>query len=299
MNSDTGNEYSLSGFTDYTATMETGSSGVWQVLGYLILLGTVLSLVPQIYNLIKQRSSYGLNPLTMFITNFSQLILVFNIVCLRTSDFIAIQQASFFSVLPRLMTFLNAFSLWLGYMPIIFLNTIFFDKEIRSLRPEEKLGTEWFLNKLFILLNVCGSVVILIIYSVLLMVTGVGSDELTQMGKVFGTMCIVIVFIQYTPQFITTCKLQDNGSLSLLLLCIQAPGGTASALFMAIGQGDHWSTWMSTLAASVQQFILITMIVFFKIKRRRIRRFKDPLIDQSEATPNLVDPALFEKNDLD
>ncbi|OHT06742.1 PQ loop repeat family protein [Tritrichomonas foetus] len=299
MNTDSGYEYSMSGFIDYTASMETGSSGIWQVVGYLILLGTVISLIPQIYTLIKRKSSYGLNSMTLYVTNFSQYILLFNIVCLRTSDFIAIQQASFFTVLPRLMTFLNAFALWVAYLPIIFLNLLYFDKESRLVRPQESIPRERFFNRFFTVLNAAGSIVIMIIYFSLLIFTGVGSTPITTMGKFFGTATLFIGIIQYIPQFVTTCKLKDNGSFSILLLCLQAPGGTASAMFMCFGQGDHWTTWISTLSASIQQFCLLFLIIFFKLRRRRFKKFTEPLLDQSSATPNVIDPIMFEKNVLD
>ncbi|OHT03553.1 PQ loop repeat family protein [Tritrichomonas foetus] len=299
MNTDTGFEYSMSGFLDYTASMETGSSGIWQLVGYIILLGTVISLIPQIHSLIKRRSSYGLNPLTLYITNFSQYILLFNIICLRTSDFVAIQQVNFFQILPRLMTFLNAFALWVAYLPIIFLNMVYFDKEPRSVRQQDAIPIEQLFNRLFTILNVVGSVIIMFIYFALLIFTGIGSSPITVMGKFFGTATLVSVVIQYIPQFITTCKLKDNGSFSLLLLAIQAPGGTASALFMAIGQGDHWTTWISTLAASIQQFCLLFLCLFFKWRRRRNKRFRQPLLgDESSATPNVVDPLMHDQNIL-
>lgn len=301
MNTDTGYESSITGFIDYTATMETGSAGVWQLVGYVILLGTIVSLLPQIYNLIKRKSSYGMNPMTLFVSNFSQYILVFNIICLRSSDFIAACQVSFFQILPRLMTFLNAFALWIVYLPIIVLNTLYFDREVRPYRQQEAFKGEWIFNRLFLSLNVGGSMIILIIYFTLLLTTGIGSEEITMMGKTFGTIALLAVVVQYLPQFITTCKLRDNGSFSLILLALQAPGGTASALFMAIGQGDHWTTWMSTLAASVQQFTLLFLCIFFKIQKRRQTRkqLASPLIDDSSTTANMIDPHMYDQPMLD
>ncbi|KAK8893944.1 hypothetical protein M9Y10_022373 [Tritrichomonas musculus] len=300
MNSDTGYDYSLAGFTDYTSQMETSSSGIWQALGYIIFTGTVISLIPQIHSIIKRRSSYGINPMTPFISNFSQFILLFNIICLRSSDFVAATQVNFFQVLPRLMTFANAFALWIVYLPVIILNTLYFDREKRANRPTEDLHKEWCFNLLFTCLNIIGSFIILFIFFILIFVTGIGSKIITSMGKVFGTIALLSVIIQYLPQFVTTCKLRDNGSFSLLLLAIQAPGGTASALFMAIGQNDHWTTWMSTLAASIQQFCLLFLCIIFKIQRRRKKLLAEPLLGgQSSTTPNIIDPVLFDKNFLD
>jgi hypothetical protein len=78
-----------------------------------------------------------------------------------------------------------------------------------------------------------------------------------------------------------TCHLKDSGSLSLALLAIQAPGGTLNALFMWIGQEDDWTTWISILAASVQQFILLGICVFFKLRKRRVMQQKGKGDDSS------------------
>ena len=87
MNSESGYTYSFAGFIDYTTTMEEGKSGIWQAVGYLVFTGTIISLIPQIHSLIKRRTSYGINPMTPFVSNFSQFILMLNIICLRSSDF--------------------------------------------------------------------------------------------------------------------------------------------------------------------------------------------------------------------
>ncbi|KAK8865543.1 hypothetical protein M9Y10_011099 [Tritrichomonas musculus] len=300
MNSDHhGYDYSFSGFNDYTSQMNTASSGIWKVVGYALFFGTIISLVPQIYLLIKRRSSYGINPMTPFVSNFGQFILLLNIICLRSSDFLAFIQVNFFQSLPRLMTFINAFALWIFYLPVIVLTTIFFDREHRTNRTRKHMQNEWKFNLFFIFLNVFCSLLILSCFFFLVFATGIGSRKVTKIGKIFGTITVISVVIQYLPQFITTCRIRDNGSFSLLLLAIQAPGGTISAIFMAIGQSDHWSTWMSTFAASVQQFCLLFLCIIFKLQKRRKAKYDVPLLSQISSTPSVVDPALSDKRYLE
>lgn len=298
MNHDTGgNKYSFSGFNDYTSQMNESSSGIWQAVGYFIFIGTVASLFPQIYCLIKKRTSYGINPMTPFVSNFSQFILLLNIICLRSSDFIAAIQVNFFESLPRLMTFANAFALWFFYLPIIVLTTVFFDRENRKNRNHLNLRNDWIFNLFFLCLNIIGSIVLMLIFILLIFLKGIGSDIMTSIGKICGSITVVTVVIQYLPQFYTTCKIRSNGSFSLLLLAIQAPGGTLSAIFMAIGQNDHWSTWASTLAASIQQFLLLFLCLIFKFKRRKRNKYQDPLLSQiSTSTTKSVDSIMYDKH---
>ena len=295
MNRDHGGyDYSFAGFIDYTSQMKESSSILWRAVGLIIFFGTIFSLIPQIYCIVRNRTSYGINPMTIFVSNFTQFVLVFNIICLRSSDFIAAIQVNFFQSLPRLMTFINAFALWIFYLPIIILTTLFFDREKRANRTSHNFRKEWIFN-LFFLLNIIGSIIIVSFYIWLVFTKGIGSKIMMTTGKLFGSITVLTVIFQYLPQFYTTCKIRDNGSFSLLLLAIQAPGGSISAIFMAIGQNDHWSTWASTLAASIQQFILLFLCLIFKYQRRRRHKHEVPLLSQI-STSHSVDSSMLYKN---
>jgi uncharacterized protein with PQ loop repeat len=111
------------------------------------------------------------------------------------------------------------------------------------------------------------------------------------MGKFFGTVAGLICVAQYLPQMITTCKLRSSGSLSLVLLSIQAPGGLLNAIFMAVGQKDDWTTYISILAASVQQFLLLGICLFFKVRKKRPRHTMST--EDSSSTGKVSDPLLF------
>lgn len=295
MNSDHGGyDYSFAGFNDYTSQMNESSSVIWRAAGLLIFFGTIISLIPQIYNIIKNRSSYGINPMTIFVSNFSQFILLLNIICLRSSDFIAAIQVNIFQSIPRLMTFINAFALWFFYLPIIVLTTMYFDREKRKNRNQNNIRNEWIFNLFFLCLNIIGSIIIISIFCWLIVIKGIGSKIMVSIGKLCGSITVLSVLFQYLPQFYTTCKIRGNGSFSLLLLAIQAPGGTLSAIFMAIGQNDHWSTWASTLAASIQQFILLFLCLIFKYQKRRRNKLEIPLLSQV-STAKSIDSNLFYK----
>jgi len=125
-----GYEYSFNGFVDYGACYhEVGS--LWQAIGWVIFFGTVVSIIPQIISLVKNRTSYGLNPLTVFLTSWGQFVLALNYVCLHSADFVGIFQYSFTRWIPRLSTFINLFILWFLYSVIPFGIYIFADMAVR------------------------------------------------------------------------------------------------------------------------------------------------------------------------
>jgi hypothetical protein len=88
---------------------------------------------------------------------------------------------------------------------------------------------------------------------------------------VCGTISTALELGFFLPQMWTTCKLRDGGSLSLLMLEIQAPADLANSLYMWLGTGDHWTTWLTVLVNSGEEFTLLgTCLVFrFLASRRR------------------------------
>jgi uncharacterized protein with PQ loop repeat len=268
MNSDTGWPTSFTGFLDYAPCFETGGIG-WLVIGLLIGLGAIISVVPQIALIISQRSSFGLNSVTLFITSFGQFILLLNIVCLRSADFVGLSQYPFSETIGRLMTFINQACLWLGTLPIVFLNCVFFDRVPRAARPLETVRADQYFNRVFTLVLPGLALFLAAAFAVGIVLYGIGSLYVVNMGKFFGTVAGLTCIAQYLPQVITTCKLKSSGSLSLILLSIQAPGGLLNSMFMAIGQGENWTTYISILATAIQQFFLLGLCLFFKLRKKR------------------------------
>lgn len=260
-----GYDYSWAGFIDYSKCYKEVSP-LWLAVGLCIFAGTIISVIPQLYNYVKLRSNYGIDSIAVFMINFSQWVQTLNYICLHAADFAGISSARFGQWFPRLVSYLNIFALWYIYLGNTFLNLIFFDKEIRIGREEASVRRQRIINVVFMVLLHTLSILTIVIFYCLAGPLGFASSPVFYYGSVLGTMGGVITVIQYIPQMITTCRVQGPGSLSLILLCIQAPGGLTNSAFMIFGTGENWSTWFPTLMGALQQCILIAIIVFFKCK---------------------------------
>lgn len=257
----------FTGFVDYSRFFEALSI-VWIAVGSIIFIGSAISVIPQIITILKRSSSYGLNVISIFVTSVSQFILLINVFCFHIEDFMGFLQFPFIQIIPRFLTFLITFGLWICFLTIPFLTMIFFDKERpRSQSPAEQKKSQVTTISLACLVPLI-SIIFLLSYFILGLKNGFRSSTILYYGGICGSISTIVGFAQYVPQMITTCSIKGPGSLSLLLLFIQAPGGTANALFMAIAQGDHWTTWLSIFSASIQQFILIAIILYYKCKKR-------------------------------
>jgi uncharacterized protein with PQ loop repeat len=208
---------------------------------------------------------------------------------LKATDFVGICQYPLIAAMSRMLTFMNAAALWLMYLPSAMLNMVFFDKEPRSVRDAKKIYRDAYFNRVLSILNPLIGIVITIVLFVGFLVHGVGSVYVVTMSKFLGTFACFLCMAQYLPQIITTCKLRDHGSLSLLVLALQAPGGFVNSMFMWLGQGDDWTTWVSTMASAIQQVILLTICMFFKCRKKRRMR-----LDENSATAPILDEREFD-----
>ncbi|KAL9129034.1 MAG: hypothetical protein Q9217_002404 [Psora testacea] len=87
---------------------------------------------------------------------------------------------------------------------------------------------------------------------------------------VFGTL---LAAVQFLPQIWTTWKLQQVGSLSIPMMCIQTPGSFVwvGSLAARLGWGG-WSTWGIYLVTGVLQGCLLIMCVGFEVRDWKRRK---------------------------
>ena len=269
MNSFTGYSTSFSGFVDYSKCYPE-KEGIWIAIGGCIFLGTLISMIPQTVVLVKNKSNYGLNPFMVFMNNLCSILLTVNTVTLHFADFVGLNQYSFFRALPTLFTFFNNFLLWFGYLPVVLLTIIFFDVVIREKRKGKEIKVERYeVYGLDILLSAL-TVIFFMIYVIVGYKNGFSSSNTLNYGKTLGIICSVFNILLWLPQIITTCKLRDNGSLSLVYLGIQAPGGLINTCFLVFGQHENWTTWLPIFASCCQQLLLLIICIVFKLRKRSL-----------------------------
>jgi len=262
-----GYKFSWNGFIDYIRCYHEVKKG-WVISGTIIWMGTLISLTPQLIKIIKKRSSHGISPLFAILTSIGHFLFTNNYFCLHNADFAGITQINSSRTIPRFLTFVNLFSLWICYLPVLVMLTIFFDFRKRRNRDILTIMNEWKIVRIFFFVYVG---VLFIVFTVVLLIgsyNGYSSDVVLNTGKLSGGVSSIISIIHYIPQFYKTFQLKDHGSLSLTMLSIQAPGGLTNAMIMMIGQGEHWTTFLPILLSSIQQFILLGMCLYYKYSKK-------------------------------
>lgn len=279
-----GYPYSFAGFIDYSNCYHPVAIP-WLLVGIGVSIGTVVSVIPQLQKFVQKRSNYGMNTLTICLISYGQIINFVNYFCLHSADFVGIVTCPFTMYAPRLVTFLNLFLLWYMYLGNVYLNFIYFDKQPRENRTMNFIRIERKFQLMLTFILFITNFATLAAFSILGFLHGYASSSLRYYGTVLGTAGGVLAACQYLPQMITTCRVKGPGSLSMLLLAIQVPGGLLNVSFMAFANHDHWATWLPIFVAAIQQGILLAICIIFTIRNKHQHHplSEDPLLTDSST----------------
>lgn len=111
---------------------------------------------------------------------------------------------------------------------------------------------------------------------------------LTAWSNFLGIMAAVLAAVQYLPQLWMTYHLKHVGSLSIPMMCIQTPGGFlfAGSLFARLGPGG-WSTWVIYLLTASMQGMVLVMGVYYELAARRHAQEADVIANGYAENPPL------------
>ncbi|EAX82542.1 hypothetical protein TVAG_140300 [Trichomonas vaginalis G3] len=146
---------------------------------------------------------------------------------------------------------------------------IYFDKEVREKRDRIKIKRE---RIQILVLNTslfASFIIAFLIFVIIGLTSGFSGSGNNKFGKTLGIVNAAINVLIWMPQIITTCKLKDSGSLSIIMLILQAPGGLISTAFMAFGQKENWTTWLPIFCSCCQQIILLTICIIYECRKRK------------------------------
>jgi uncharacterized protein with PQ loop repeat len=264
-------EYAI-GFIDWSACFPP-TSVIWQVVGSFFFLVVFISFIPQTTELVVSRSSFGIESIAIFCQSLGHFLMLVNLCCFHSYDFVGIFQYPTMRAYPRIITFCNLFFQWIMFLPTVYQLFIYHDREVRASRGTGPIRVEWFKT-------VSGGVVLtivdLMLVAVFLILSTSFSFEASSVRDYAETCGIISTSLEvgfFLPQMWTTCKLRDSGSLSLLMLEIQAPADLANSLYMWLGSKDHWTTWITVLVNSGEEFTLLgTGLLFNCLKAKRAKQ---------------------------
>jgi uncharacterized protein with PQ loop repeat len=280
-------------------------------LALFIVVGILVSYLPQHLRIIFRRSSEGLSPYFVLLGTTSGTFALVNILTLPQSqeDIACCREISRFACAAGLLGIAQVavqwgcFSLMYAHKYIIndmqahmkyslFLFLIFFPTP----GPEEHAPSSprqptW-RDALIVVLTCAAHFVIVVFISAIIQLWY--PNLLGSWANILGLSAALLACIQYIPQLWTTWKLQHVMSLSIPMMCIQTPGSFvfATSLALRLGAGG-WSAWGVYIVTGCLQGCLLAMGIKFELRDRQKKimaeQGQDDVLAEDERTALLSD----------
>ncbi|TGO53610.1 hypothetical protein BCON_0120g00070 [Botryotinia convoluta] len=238
-----------------------------------ILIGILVSYLPQHYRIISRKTSEGISPFFILLGTTSGTCAFANIIVLPASraDVACCKTVSTFECAAGLLGIAQVGVQWFCFSVILVLFMVFFPRTPTLPTLDDNKQQHTWRTAVTVAL-VClfhGFVTIVVSASLALAhpnVLGVWANTL-------GIIATILAGIQYIPQIWLTYNLGHIGSLSIPMMCIQTPGSFvwSMSLFARLGAGG-WSTWGVFLITGCLQGCLLVMGISFELKARRERQ---------------------------
>ena len=88
-----------------------------------------------------------------------------------------------------------------------------------------------------------------------------------------GALGALLNMLQWTPQIISTLRSGQVGSLSIIMLLLQVPGGFAVVLFNTVFVAEpNITTWGPFFLSATQQFVLLIICIVLAVRDWRKKR---------------------------
>ncbi|EXJ92340.1 hypothetical protein A1O3_00890 [Capronia epimyces CBS 606.96] len=255
-------------------------------LSLFILVGILVSYLPQHIRIIRLRSSFGLSPYFVLLGATSGTCAFANILVLPRSraDIACCRVVDQFACLAGLLGIAQVGVQWSCFTVILLLFLIFFPRP--NTPAEIEAETESSPDTDSLKVGELGPS-----YRTALLVTGVAvlhaaiiailsfyfvyarPSHAQGWANFLGIFSTVLASIQYFPQIYTTYMLKRVGSLSIPMMCIQTPGSFVWAASLAARLGSEgWSAWGVYVVTGCLQGTLLVMGSYFEIMHHKRER---------------------------
>ncbi|KAI9641713.1 hypothetical protein NHQ30_009569 [Ciborinia camelliae] len=242
-------------------------------ISIFILIGILVSYLPQHYRIISRGTSEGISPFFILLGTTSGTCAFANIIVLPASraDVACCRTVSTFECAAGLLGIAQVGVQWLCFSIILILFLVFFPRTptLPSLDYNKQQHTWRTAVTIALVCLFHGFVTIVVSVSLAL----ARPNFLGGWANVLGIIATILAGIQYLPQIWLTYNLGHIGSLSIPMMLIQTPGSFvwSASLFARLGSGG-WSTWGVFLVTGCLQGCLLAMGISFELKARRARQ---------------------------
>ncbi|KAN0096346.1 hypothetical protein V8E51_015151 [Hyaloscypha variabilis] len=238
-------------------------------LSILILLGILVSYLPQHYRIIARGTSEGISPYFVLLGTTSGTCAFANILVLPASraDVACCKTVSAFECAAGLLGIAQVGVQWFCFSVILILFLVFFPRDSTLILDEaERQQYTWKTAVTVAFVCLLQGLAVIFISAALILSR---PYHLGIWANILGITATVLATIQYLPQIWMTWHIGHVGSLSIPMMLIQTPGSFVWSGSLAARLGvEGWSTWGVFLVTGCLQGCLLGMGIYFEVKNK-------------------------------
>jgi uncharacterized protein with PQ loop repeat len=250
----------------------TNPSFISIFLACFLMVGTIVSYVPQYVAIIRARSSEGLSFLMLGLSLESSCLTAINSGILWWGSVTCCAEISvgecLLNNLPTeqltvsLLCYLVLFVLYLFYFRVDPTPNETMHERMRERRKA-------YLVFAGVLIS---SIALSVVAGVLYYNLNYSPKTLGYFAMGLGIISAVCMILMWAPQIVETWRRQDQGQLSSIMLLLQLPGALLVVVFQGVVNQASWTTWVPYVFGFIQMFVLLMILIWLWFKKRRQRR---------------------------
>jgi len=258
------------------------------VVGFLVLLGSIVAYIPQIVKLWQLGSNEGLSPLSITLANVSGLASMLLSINANWNRILCCRVVNFYECSRMLLAFYQYVVIFVSWLVIWISYLSLFPVHLDKVKAEEQLRTQRTLTAIFWVWYILAMLVSMGIFVWNFFFSA--NDWLYQtVNFVLGIGASIVQTFIWLPQVWSTWKQQDPGALSLVMLAFLFPG-SGLTIYVQIVYGAPVLVWFPAVISGVCQLMLIAMLILFWYRKRRQAAIIIMAQTTAETRPLLHDP---------
>ncbi|QIW99040.1 hypothetical protein AMS68_004558 [Peltaster fructicola] len=264
------------------------SPNPWAVsLAAFLIVGILISYIPQHLKIISRRSSEGLSPWWVLLGSLSSIAAIGNILVLPASraDIRCCKELDGSSCAAALLGVAQIGCQWACFMFIVMLFFIFFPTFDLSDSVASLGSTAPTKRRDAVIVGGTTLFAVMIVFITSVALVAAWPRHTQTWANILGLVAGLLAAVQYIPQIYYTYIIKDVKSLSLTTMVIQAPGAFlfAFSLYLRVGP-EGWSTWMVYIVTGVLQGALFALGVHYQLRNRHMQDDVVNEEDEGEAS---------------
>ncbi|KAI8597070.1 hypothetical protein EDD21DRAFT_311321 [Dissophora ornata] len=266
-------------------------------LSVLVLIGIIVSYLPQVFRIIHKKSSDGFSPWFLLIGCLSTCWSFFNILIMEWRGISCCTVVGAGRCMESILGIAQLFVQFVLFTLIFVLYMIYYPPGKKTNRLVRILhliclpsrSFSWAIS-LFFAKVILGNFVVTTVITIISLIFVDDTIDRRSSWTLFwagflGVASVLLTMIQHIPQIVETSIRKSVGALSIPTMLMQTPAAIIMTVSLALSPGVNWSTWFPYAVSALLQAVLLGMCLhyYFRAKHLGLSSFHS-----AERTPLLM-----------